>query len=133
MKDDIDNEDYRTLAAFRYELRRFLHFSEAAAGEAGLTVQQHQAMLAIRAAGQEGMRVGEVADRLLLKPHSATGLIDRLERLGLVERMPAAKDKRQVRIMLRPEGEALLKSLSAAHREELRRIRPLLVNLIESL
>lgn len=133
MTDDIDDRDYQALAAFRYELRRFLHFSEAAAGEAGLTVQQHQAMLAIRAAGREGMRVGEIAERLLLKPHSASGLIDRLEKLSLVERTPAAEDKRQVRIMLRPEGEALLKSLSAAHREELRRIRPLLVGLIESL
>lgn len=132
MADDIRDEDYRALAGFRHELRRFLQFSEAAARDAGLTVQQHQALLAIRAAGTEGMLVGELAERLLLRPHSATGLIDRMERLGLVTRA-AGEDRRQVRVLVRPEGEAVLKSLSAMHREELRRIRPLLVHLIESL
>ncbi|WP_202814882.1 MarR family winged helix-turn-helix transcriptional regulator [Aureimonas sp. N4] len=86
MSDPIDDEDYCALALFRRQLRSFLSFSEGAAAEAGLTAQQHQALLAIRAAAERSLPVGELADQLHLRPHSATGLVDRLARLGLVER-----------------------------------------------
>jgi len=130
--DDLSDEHYEALATIRHELRRFLHFSEQAAAISGITPQQHQALLALRAAGGE-MLVGALADQLLLKPHSVSELVDRLARLGLACRGTRTADRRQVAIALTPEGKALLASLSLAHREELRRIRPLLVQLITRL
>lgn len=133
MSKEIGDKDYRTLAAFRLTLRRFLHFSEAAAEAAGLSPQQHQALLAIRAAQDGTMLVGELAETLLIRPHSASGLIDRLERQGLIGRNSPGADRRQVRVLLTPAGEKVLASLSSAHRTELRRIRPLLEELVGKL
>jgi len=131
--DDVRDEDYATLATFRYELRRFLHFSENAAAEAGLTAQQHQALLALRSVPSGSMLVGALAERLLLRPHSASGLIDRLVGLGLVERSRADGDRRQVNILLTDMGQKVLASLAASHRAELRRLRPLLTDLMSRL
>lgn len=130
--DELSDEHYEVLASFRYQLRRFLHFSEQAASASGITPQQHQALLAIRAAGGE-MLVGALAEHLLLKPHSVSEHVDRLAKLGLVRRGEGREDRRQVPVELTSEGKALLASLSRAHREELRRIRPLLTQLIEQL
>ena len=127
----IRDEDYALLATFRYELRRFLQFSERAADDAGVTAQQHQALLAIRAAPGAAMPVGALAERLMLRPHSTTGLIDRLQKLDLVERFPADGDRRQVLVRLTLMGEKLLATLSEAHRAELRRLKPLLTSLLE--
>ncbi len=132
MSEDLRDEDYVTLAEIRHELRRFLRFSEEAAQSEGLTPQQHQALLAIRAAGGE-MLVGALAERLILRPHSTSGQIDRLVERGLVQRAAGTTDRRQVSISLTAEGAQLLASLSTAHRAELRRIRPLLSQLIEKL
>lgn len=132
MDDDLSDEHYEALASIRHELRRFLHFSEQAAGSSGITPQQHQALLAIRAAGGE-MLVGALAEHLLLKPHSASEHVDRLVRSGFVSRTSSTADKRQVCVALTAEGRAILASLSVAHREELRRIRPLLTELITRL
>ena len=130
--DDLSDEHYQALASIRHELRRFLHFSEEASSATGITAQQHQALLAIRASGGE-MLVGGLADHLLLKPHSASEHVDRLAKLGLVRRTEGTADRRQVSIALTHEGQTLLASLSRAHRDELRRIRPLLSQLIERL
>jgi DNA-binding MarR family transcriptional regulator len=132
MNEDLNDEHYAALASIRHELRRFLHFSEQAAATSGVTPQQHQALLAIRAAGGS-MLVGALAEHLLLKPHSASEHVDRLVKLGLVRRGAGTTDKRQVPIELTSEGKALLTSLSRAHRDELRRIRPLLTQLIGTL
>jgi len=131
--DEVRDEDYATLATFRYELRHFLHFSENAAAEAGLTAQQHQALLALRAAPGGSMLVGTLAERLMLRPHSASGLVDRLMGLGLVERSRADGDRRQVHILLTEMGRTVLASLAASHRAELRRLRPLLTDLMRRL
>ena len=133
MTDDVRDDDYATLATFRYELRRFLHFSERAAETAGLTAQQHQALLAVRAAAGMELPIGALAERLLLRPHSATGLVDRLQKLELVERAASETDRRQVRVRLTEKGKALLASLSSSHRAELRRMRPLLTELVSRL
>ena len=125
----LDDEDYVALADFRRELRSFLGFSERAARGVGVTAQQYQALLAIRAAPSARMAVGTFADQMLLRPHSASGLLDRLELAGMVERVRLADDRRRVEIGLTDEGRALLASLAAAHREELRRLRPLLKGL----
>jgi DNA-binding MarR family transcriptional regulator len=129
--DPVCDKDYETLARFRYELRHFLRFSEDAAAGAGLTPQQHQALLAIRAQPDGEMLVGTLADRLLLRPHSTTELVNRLEKLGLVERRQLVDDRRKVCVAITSHGRGVLGSLAASHRGELRRMRPMLEGLID--
>ena len=116
--------EYQALAAFRHALRRFLEFSTAAARTAGLPPQQHQALLAIKGFAGGAMGVGELAVQLCVRPHSAVGFVDRLARRGMVRRVPSQDDHRRVQVQLTVRGEALLARLSAAHRDELRRIGP---------
>jgi DNA-binding MarR family transcriptional regulator len=120
----LKDTDYALLAAFRHALRRFQAFSEEKAAEMGLTPQQHQALLAIRAAAPDQATIGYVAERLVSKSHSATGLIDRLEGLGLVRREVAPDDRRRALLRLTPKAHDLLSALSSVHREEIRRLRP---------
>ena len=117
--------DYETLASFRQALRRFLDFSAQAARAAGLSPQQHQALLAIKAGtGCGRLSIGALADRLQRRHHSAVGLLDRLAQAGLARRERSAGDRRLVHVHLTARGERLLASLSAAHRAELRRVGP---------
>ena len=132
MTDHLDDEDYRALADIRFELRRFMRFSEVAAKEAGIRPQHHQALLAIRGAGGH-MLVGSLAEKLMLRPHTTTELVDRMVHHGLVARAPGLGEQRQVDVMISDKGVALLTSLSTEHRSELRRIRPLLSQLIAKL
>jgi DNA-binding MarR family transcriptional regulator len=123
--------DYERLAEFRYLLRRFLVFSERAAKQADRTAQQHQALLAIR--GHQGpppLTTGALAERLGIRPNSAVGLIDRLVAKGLIRRSVASTDRRQVLIELTSEAKTLLQELTVAHRDELRRLAPLLRRLM---
>jgi len=130
----LTDDDYRALALFRRALRRFLNFSGEAAATAGLEAQQYQAMLALRGAGDSGaMTVGELAEELQIRPHSAVGLVTRLERQELVSREKGSTDRRQVFVVLTPRGRELLAGLAAAHKEELRKAVPALLNLIEQL
>lgn len=129
----LTDADYQTLAAFRHELRRFTRFSENAAKSAGLTPQQHQALLAIRSMSSSGMSVGDVAAFLMLQPHSASELTDRLALLDLVSRDPAEHDRRSVMLNLTSKAEAILASLVLTHRDELHKMRPLLTELLENL
>ena len=129
----LTDQDYAALADFRFALRQFLAFSEERATIHGLTPQQHQALLAIRGAGDRPVTVGYVAERLILKPHSATGLIDRLVALGLVERRPSPEDRRVALLILTPEALNLLVQLSTTHRQEILRLRPLLTDLLAQL
>jgi DNA-binding MarR family transcriptional regulator len=123
--------DFETLAEFRYLLRHFGAFSEDAARQAGLTAQQHQALLAIKGfPGREQVTIGELAERLNLKHHSVVGLVDRLMGHGLIQRRHDEADRRKVRIALTPKAETLLLGLTLAHREELRRLAPLLHELL---
>jgi DNA-binding MarR family transcriptional regulator len=133
MNDTLDEADYRVLADFRHELRQFLRFSERAARGAGLTPQQHQALLAIRAAGAGGLLIGELAERLLLRANSVSELVDRLAAHDLVTRTADGGDRRQVHIVLTSRADAILADLSAAHRAELRRLRPMLARLLAAL
>ena len=133
MADPLTDADFATLSSFRYALRRFQQFSAHAAADAGLTPQQHQALLAIRASPGREMLVGALAERLMLKPHSATELINRVEKLGLVARAAGETARRQVAVRLTPQGEQLLNGLTEAHRAELRRLTPLLGALMSKL
>lgn len=132
-KAELEDGDYVALANFRHEIRRFQAFSEARAADVGLTPQQHQALLAIRAADPGQATVGYVAERLILKPHSATGLVDRLVALGLVTRETAQNDRRRALLRLTNKSHALLVELSSVHREQIRRLRPLLAAIFEQL
>lgn len=127
----LTDADYRVLADFRQTLRRFMAFSEARAGEVGLTPQQHQALLAVKAAQPGTATIGYLAEWLMLKPHSASGLADRLEVLGLLERRASAEDRRQAQVVLTAKADRVLAALSVTHKEEIRRLRPMLGELLD--
>ena len=121
----LSKAEYELLAAFRYALRQFLHFSEESARAVGIEPQQHQALLAIKGFPErDKITIGELAERLQIRHHSAVGLAGRLVANGLAAREADAEDRRQVYLALTPHGEALLEQLAATHKEELRRLRP---------
>jgi DNA-binding MarR family transcriptional regulator len=128
----ITKIEYEVLAEFRYTLRRFLHFSKNAAEEVGVTPQQHQALLAIMGfPDREKITIGELAERLQIRHHSAVGLVNRLETENLIDRTPALNDRRRVFISLTGHGLSVLEQLSNTHREELRLLAPQLRLLLE--
>ncbi|GAA4329806.1 MarR family transcriptional regulator [Pigmentiphaga soli] len=127
----LTHDDFAALASLRYELRRFTAFSETAAAEGGLTPQQHQALLAIKGSPDERLTVGGIAERLLLRHHSAVELVDRLAKMELVARTPDTQDRRRVQVTLTPLAEQRLEVLSHAHLEELRALGPLLRALLD--
>ena len=128
---EIGVSDYRLLSEFRYLLRCFLEFSEAAAARSGLTPRQHQALLAIKGI-PEGAEptVGYLAERLRIQPHSAVELANRLAESGLVVRQHDAHDRRRVRLRLTDAAEQRLAALSSSHLAELTRIRPVLLDIL---
>jgi len=119
----LSASDYARLAAFRYSLRRFLHFSDAAAARVGLTGQQYQAMLAVRSRAAP-ISINDLARELLIRHHSAVGLVDRLAARGHLARCRDDADRRRVLIRLTPKGERELGKLVSVHRRKLRRIGP---------
>jgi DNA-binding MarR family transcriptional regulator len=130
---ELTKRHYETLAAWRHAVRRFLEFSQRAAKSAGIPPQQHQALLVIKGApGRDFVTVGEIADRLLLKHHSAVGLVDRLTKRQLVQRDVSSEDRRRIEVRLTAKGEALIERLSASHLLELRQLRPELKRLLET-
>ncbi len=129
----LETADYRLLAHFRHQIRRFLAFSETAARRSGLTVQQHQALLAIRASQEQGTTIGDLARWMGIRPHSAVGLIDRLVRAGWIHRFQGKQDRRQVFLHLTRKGERVLSSLSLQHRSELYRLGPILRAILATL
>ena len=126
--------DYRALADFRKSLRQFLAFSETVAARSGLTPQQYQAILAIKARTQGGtISIGELAGELLVRPHSGVELVDRLETGGYVVRSTDTGDRRRVVLQLTQKAEGVLNELAATHLEELRGMMPMLLQLFERL
>jgi len=120
--------DYQALAEFRYQIRKFLHFSEEAVEAAGLERGQYQLMLAIKGmpAGVRP-RIRELANRMQIQHHSAVELVNRLESGGYVRRERAEDDRREVLLALTPKGERVLAELALHHQEELRSDAPSLV------
>jgi DNA-binding MarR family transcriptional regulator len=128
----LGKSDYERLAAFRYVLRRFLSFSEAAARDIGLAAQQYQALLAVMGyPGRQAITINELAQQLLIKHNSAVGLVNRLEAEGLVRRQSAVGDRRKVDILLTPKGTRAFERLAATHHAELARIGPELRDFLE--
>ncbi len=126
--------DYQALAEFRYQIRRFLHFSEQAAREAGLEPQQHQLLLALKGL-PEGRKatISELAERLQIQHHSTVELIDRMVERDLVQRSRDDEDQRRVFIKLTPQGEGVLRKLSLLHHTELQTTGPALVQALNRL
>jgi DNA-binding MarR family transcriptional regulator len=130
----LSEDDYGHLADFRSELREFLHFSEAAAHEAGIHPQQHQALLIIRGSRMpDAITVGELALRLKIKPHTALELVNRMVNDDLLVRAADPADGRRVLLRLTRRSERLLSRLSAAHKTELARIGPVLKEILTHL
>lgn len=134
MDRDLEDADYRRLLQFRTGLRRFLHWSEEQAERAGLTPAQHQLLLAIRGHDRDqGPTIGDVAGYLLLRHHSAVGLVDRAVRAGLIERHEDPEDRRVVRLRLTAQGARTLRQLAALHLEEIKRLAPRILDLSQGL
>jgi DNA-binding MarR family transcriptional regulator len=131
---ELTDHDYQRLLEFRTVLRQFLRWSEARAEAAGVTPAQHQLLLAVR--GHRGARsptIGQIAEYLLLRHHSAVELIDRAEHAKLVRRVPDPDDGRIVRVELTAAGKRVLARLTAASLEELARLAPRMRGLYEGL
>ena len=131
MSTHITLSDYRALAEVRYQVRRFLHFSEGVARAAGLEPRQHQLLLAVKGL-PEGVRprITELAERLQIQHHSAVELVDRLAASGYVRRR-RGQDRREVLLSLTPKGEKVLRQLSIHHRAEFRKHGPALVEALK--
>lgn len=113
--------DYRALAEFRYEVRRFQNLSEQAARAAGIEPQQYQALLAIKGLpASTSATVGLLAERLQIQHHSAVELVDRLEAHGLLKRTRSHKDRRLVLLRLTRRAEEILREVALPHRADLR-------------
>ncbi|HLI60567.1 MAG TPA: MarR family winged helix-turn-helix transcriptional regulator [Solirubrobacteraceae bacterium] len=121
----LSDRDYARLAELRHALRSFLHWSGDEARRAGVTPAQHQLLLTIRAASHpDGPTVGEVAQALLIRPHSAVELADRAQEAGLIERRRDADQHSQVRLSLTERGGRRLEELSETHVRELQQLAP---------
>jgi len=116
--------DIRNLARFRYAIRKFLGFSEQVVRQAGLTPQQHQLLLGVAGfTGKESATIGELAEFLQVRHHSAVGLVDRAEAMDLVRREVNPDDRREVRVSLTSDGARKLRALATLHRQELSGMR----------
>ncbi len=124
MKPRVDKETIQELASFRYNLRRFLRFSENAARDCGVTPQQHQLMLGVAGFTERGAAtISELAEFLQEKNNSVVGLVERATESGLVRRRNATSDRRLVMVSLTPRGKEILSRLSLLHNEEMKRVR----------
>ncbi len=124
----------RKLAEFRYQLRKFLSFSEATTEAAGISVQQYQLLQVVAAMPKgQGASIGYIAERMILRHNSAVELVDRAVRAGFVRRDSDQEDLRRSLVTLTPESGALLDSLVAAHLVEMNSSGPNIVTAIEAL
>jgi DNA-binding MarR family transcriptional regulator len=131
MSDTLSQEQYEALAEFRYQIRRFLHFSESIARGADLEPQQHQLLLAIKGSRDGALTIGMVADRLQIQHHSAVELVARATARGLVTRHRGESDRRKVFVRLSETGAAALAELTAAHRREMLTAAPELIRILQ--
>jgi DNA-binding MarR family transcriptional regulator len=131
---NLSESDYLALAEFRYQLRRFLHFSEQAAPARRLEPKQHQMLLTIRGLPTgKAASIGELADRLQLQHHSTVELTSLMVKRGLIERHRDTADLRRVLVRITGRGEQVLDTLSVLHRTELRSTAPALVRALTAL
>jgi DNA-binding MarR family transcriptional regulator len=128
MERTLSVADYQSLAELRYQIRRFLHFSEQVARNAGLEPRQHQLLLAIKGLPRaKRPRIGELAERLQIQHHSTVELANRLSEGGYIRRSRGGEDRREVLLSLTPKGEKVLQEMALHHWAELRRAGPTLI------
>ena len=119
----LEKSEYEALADFRYQLRRFLRFSELLTRRHGITNLQYLLLLQVKGyPGREWANVGELAERLQAHQHGVVSLVSRCEKLGLVERRPGRDDRRAVEVHLTPAGERLVERIAERHRRELKEL-----------
>jgi DNA-binding MarR family transcriptional regulator len=119
----LTDQQYQMLFTVRYAMRHYLQWSERQAAEVGLTPQQHQLLLAVRAhAAPLPPSIGDLAGYLMVRPNSTIELVGRAEAIGFVARAHDTNDQRIVRVSLTPHGESLLDELTGAHLQELERV-----------
>jgi DNA-binding MarR family transcriptional regulator len=120
----LTKSDFSALSEFRYQMRRYEHFSETAVQSEGITPLQYLLLLHVKGfPGRDWATVGELAERLQAKQHGVVALVTRCEAMGLVERRANADDRRRVEVHLLPAGESILSRLAAIHRAELRALQ----------
>ena len=120
----LTKNQFEALSEFRYQLKRFLHFSEAAAKEQGITPLQYLLLLHIRGyPGRNWATVGELAERLQMNHNATVALLTRCEELELVERRKNEKDRRKVEIHLTAKGDSYLQKLAQQHKTELQSLQ----------
>jgi DNA-binding MarR family transcriptional regulator len=119
-KDALQKKEYETLSHFRYQLRRFLRFSEDVTHQHGVTHLQYLLMLHLKGyAEREWATIGELSERLQAHHHGVVSLVSRCEKLGLVYREQGKTDRREVEVHLTPAGEKMVAKLARQHRDEL--------------
>ena len=134
MKETHPLPDFKAMAELRYQIRRFLRFSENAAREAGIEPQQHQLLLTVRGLPEDlKPTVGVLAERMQLQHHSTVELIDRLVDRGFLYRLRATDDRRKVLVKLTHDGEEFLNKLSLHHLQELQSAGPKFVKIMQTL
>ena len=127
----MTKQEFERLADFRYALRQFLRYSEETAYSVGLTPQKYQALLAIRGyPDKDKVSIGELAERLQIRHHSAVGIVDRLEDQGLVSREQDEQDRRIVCVRLTPLGEEMVERIASANTDRLKGLQPELSRLL---
>jgi DNA-binding MarR family transcriptional regulator len=126
--------DFETLAAFRYQIRKFLRFSKDLLQSEDLTPDQYQALLAIRACAPAGkLSIRDLAEQLQVRHHSTVGIVDQLVFREAVVRQVAPDDRRKVHLTLTEKGESLVERLAPPHRDELSRLSPEMIRTLERL
>ncbi|HEX2825803.1 MAG TPA: MarR family transcriptional regulator [Burkholderiales bacterium] len=116
----LKKKEFEALAEFRYQLRRYLRFSEEVVRAERITPLQYLLLLHIKGfPGRDWATVGELAEKLQSQPHGTVALVSRCEKIGLVKRRPSATDRRRVEIHLTAKGELIIEKLALIHRAEL--------------
>ncbi|GAB3541473.1 helix-turn-helix domain-containing protein [Noviherbaspirillum agri] len=116
----LSKSDYEVMANFRYQIRRYLRFSEEVSQEHGITVLQYLLLLQLKGyPGREWATIAELAERLQAHHHGTVNLVTRCEKAGLVERRKGEGDQRFVQVVLLPKGEKLLSKIAQRHLDQL--------------
>jgi len=135
VKKTLRAKEYAALGDFRYAMRQFLRFSkDLVATRAGLTPEQYEALLAMKASDRpDGMTVGEISERLQVRHHTAVSLLDKLEARKLALRKRTNTDRRTVNVRLTKAGTTLLSRLALLHYREIRRRAPEMIGALRRL
>jgi DNA-binding MarR family transcriptional regulator len=126
--------DFETLAAVRYQLRKFLRFSKDLLCSEQITPDQYHALLAIRAASPKGkLSIRELADQLQVRHHSTVGIVHQLVSSGALVREVSPQDRRKILLSLTETGEQIIERLAPLHSEELSRLSPQIIETLQRL